>query len=183
MHLGQVLVMRTSMNPATVSQFVRGIVEQVDADQAPDRVLTMDQRIAGSQSVSQGRFLASVFGLFGGLAILLAMVGIYGVMSYVVTLRSAEFGIRGALGATRGDLVVLLLRQLMKPTSVGVAMGLGGGIALTRLLSSAYSGLSQADPSAFVGVTLLMVGAALLAALLPARRASQVDPLEALKCE
>jgi ABC-type antimicrobial peptide transport system permease subunit len=122
-------------------------------------------------------------GFFGGLALLLAAVGIYGVVSYRVGQRTRELGIRMALGAQRSDLLRLVLGKGGLMIFVGAVLGLAGALLLTRLMASLLYGISPRDPLTFLGVTVLLAGVGLLATYIPARRASKVDPTLALRCE
>jgi len=142
---------------------------------------TMDELV--SSSLAQRRFAMQVVGLFGVLALLLAGIGIYGVMAYSVTQRTREIGIRMALGATTGSICRWLLRQGMRLTLIGVGVGLLGALALTRLLRGLLFGVAPTDVITYAGLTLLLAAVALLACYIPARRATKVDPLVALRYE
>jgi ABC-type antimicrobial peptide transport system permease subunit len=136
-----------------------------------------------SSSLAERRFTMLVLIIFAAAALLLAAVGIYGVMSYAVTRRIHELGIRAALGATRGEIVGLVLRQGMKLAAIGMAGGLVAALALTRLMADLLYGVRPADPATLVAVTLLLGAIALLACYIPARRATAIDPVVALRCE
>jgi putative ABC transport system permease protein len=125
----------------------------------------------------------AVVGMFGLLGMLLAVVGLYGLISFDVTQRTHEIGVRMALGASRSDVLKLIVGQGMKLVLIGVSLGLGLSLALSRLLASLLFGVSPADPVALVGVVMLLTTVASLACYLPARRAMQVDPIDALRCE
>jgi|HubBroStandDraft_1064217.scaffolds.fasta_scaffold01357_4 putative ABC transport system permease protein len=174
-------VIRTSSDPASLTPAVADIIRKVDASLPVTQVMTMEDLL--SSSVSPRRFSAVLIGIFAGLALLLAAVGIYGVMSYVVGRRTHEIGIRMALGAQPSDVRRLVVNRGVKLAVAGVAIGLAGAFALTRLLSSLLFGVSPADPLTFAGVALLLTGAAMLACYVPARRAMRVDPLVALRYE
>jgi putative ABC transport system permease protein len=135
------------------------------------------------ESVAPQRLNLMLLSIFAGIAFVLAIVGIYGVMSYAVTERKQELGIRLALGATLRDVVMLVLVQGMKPTLLGVALGSAAAFAATRLLRGLLYGVTPTDPLTFAGVAILLCGVALMACWLPARRATKVDPLVALRYE
>jgi ABC-type antimicrobial peptide transport system permease subunit len=124
-----------------------------------------------------------LFGIFAALAVILAVVGIYGVMSYSVSRRTHEIGLRLALGAERGDVLKLVLRQGLKLSLIGVAIGIAGALAMTRLVSGFLYGVKASDPLTFVAVSLLLILVALAASYIPARRATTVDPMAALRYE
>jgi putative ABC transport system permease protein len=178
---GMTFVVRTASDPAGFVSAVRGQLRAVDKDQPVDQVRTMTQVIA--ESVSQRRLTMLLFGLFAALALVLATIGIYGVMSYSVTQRSHEIGIRLALGAQRSDVFKLVVGQGMILTLGGVALGLAAAFGLTRVLASLLYGVTATDPLTFAAISLLLLAVALVACLVPARRAMKVDPMIALRYE
>jgi ABC-type antimicrobial peptide transport system permease subunit len=182
-HTRKSLIVRGTVDPLTLVHSIEGAVREVDRDQAVHDVMTMDQRVASSPSVTNSRFFASLFTTFGVLAILLAMVGVYGVMSWVVSQRTGEFGIRMALGARARDVVTMLLGQSLRPILVGLALGALGGYGLGRALNRVFWELTSAEPLVFTSIGLLMLAAALLAAWVPVHRVTRIDPQQALRYE
>jgi len=134
-------------------------------------------------SLGSRRFNVILIGFFGITALLLATAGVFGVMAYSVSRRTREFGVRIALGATSGNVLRMVLGQGMRTIAIGVAVGIAGSFALTKTVSSLLFGVTATDPITFVGVTLLLIAVALLACYIPARRATKVDPMEALRSE
>jgi putative ABC transport system permease protein len=175
------LSVRTQGRPDAVAAAVRGKVEEVDRDVAVSEVRPMDELL--DRSVGQQRFAVFLMQLFAGLALVLAAVGLYGVISYAVTQRTREIGIRVALGAQPRDVLRMIVGQGMLLTLAGVALGLAGAFALTRLMSSMLYGVSTTDPAIYAGVAALLALVALIACYVPARRATKVDPLAALRYE
>ena len=175
--------MRTSVDPYNIEAPITEALSQVDRDQAAREILTMDQRVTASPSVTNSRFFATLFMIFGSLAILLAMVGVYGVMSWVVGQRTAEFGIRMALGARARDVVSMLLGQSLRPIVVGVMLGIAGGFGLSRALNAMFWRMTSVDPVVIGGIAALMLLAALVAAWFPVRRVTRIDPQQALRYE
>jgi len=173
-------VVRTQTDPASVISTARQIVRALDPN-VPPRFGTFTQVLASS--LKERRFNLTLVGTFAGSALLLAMAGLYGVMAYSVTRRTGEFGIRIALGASSANILRLVLRQGFLTALAGVAAGFAGALALTRTLRSLLFGLSATDPMTFAAVTLVLVLVALLACYLPARRATRVDPMVALRYE
>jgi putative ABC transport system permease protein len=175
------LAVRTTASPQSALAAIREEVRALDPDQPLTGVATMEERL--SQSLSQPRFSTLLLGLFAGVALLLAAVGIFGVMSYVVTQRTHEIGIRMALGAQRRDVLKLIVGHGMRLTLIGLAIGLAASFALTRLMSSLLFGVSATDPATFSVISVVLASVALMACYLPARRATKVDPMVALRYE
>jgi putative ABC transport system permease protein len=173
--------LRTEGNPLGLTQALRREVQAVDPNLPLFGETTMENVV--SSSVAQRRFAMQIVGLFGVLALLLAGVGIYGVMAYAVTQRTREIGIRLALGATTGNILRWLLTQGMRLTLIGVGIGLVGAFVLTRLLRGLLFGIAPTDVLTYLGLTLLLAVVAALACYIPARRATKVDPLVALRYE
>jgi len=160
---------------------VRSQVQAVDKDQPISNVRTMEERLASA--VSLRRFNLILLAIFAGLALSLAAIGIYGVMSYLVAQRTHEIGVRMALGAQTGDVLRLVIKQGMVLTLAGVSIGLITAFGLTRLLRNLLFDVSVTDPLTFFVIALLFALVALAACYFPARRATKVDPLVALRCE
>jgi putative ABC transport system permease protein len=177
----QVVVRALGEDAAALTPSVRAALKGVDPNLLIWRTETMDE-LAG-QSVAPQRFNVALLGFFAALAMLLAAVGLYGVMSYTVTQRRHEIGIRMALGAQSRDVLRLVVRQGMLLTLAGLGVGLAGALALTRLMVSLLYGVSATDPLVFAAVSLLLAAVALLASYIPARRATKVDPMVALRYE
>lgn len=175
------LFIRTKDNPLTRIAAVRDAIWSVDKDQAVSDIATMQQLV--SENVAQPRFFTVLLSIFGLLAVILAAVGAYGVISYSVRERTQEFGIRIALGADRAEVLGLVLKQAMLLAAVGLSLGLIGALAMTRLLSTLLFGVKPMDPATFAAAAALLIIVALLATYLPARAATTVDPLVALRYE
>ena len=175
------LVVHSDAQSGPLAAAVREVVRSIDKDQPIDRITTMPELL--SQSVAQPRFYTGLLTSFAILAFALAALGIYGVISYSVTQRMHELGIRIALGAAKRDVLKLVLGKGMVLTLIGLAIGLGGSLALTRLMSGLLFGVSPTDPTTFALAALLLTGVALAACYVPARRATRVDPMVALRYE
>ena len=177
------LVVRTGSDPNAIARAVRGEIQALDADLPVFDVRTMGQIIDSSQSTFLRRYPAFLIGVFASVALLLAMVGIYGVISYSVTQRTHEIGVRMALGARQRDIFKMILGQGLILTLVGTGCGLLAAFVLTRFLSSLLFGVSATDPLTYIAVSLPLIGVALAACYIPARKATRVDPMVALRYE
>jgi putative ABC transport system permease protein len=175
------VAVRTAGDPAGYSNQMRRAVQSIDPDQPIANLRTMDELIA--QSVGQRRLSMLLLSLFSGIALVLASVGIYGLMSYSVAQRSRELGVRIALGAARGDVLRLVLRQGMSLAVTGIVIGVGAAFGLTRLIESQLYGVRATDPATFAGVAAVLGLTALAANLVPALRATRVDPAVVLREE
>ena len=175
------MVVRSDDNPLRLAAAVKSRIWSVDKDQPVSRVQTMDQIL--SDSVARRRLYVVLLGVFAWVALLLAAAGIYGVVSYSVTQRTREIGIRVALGAERVDVLTLIIAQAAKLALTGEVLGILLALGLTRLMASLLFGISAADPFTFAGVAILLSAVALAACYIPARRATEVDPMVALRYE
>ena len=175
------LAIKTEGRPENLIAAVRNQVKQLDPDLPVTRIMPMTEVI--SRSVWQPRLYTALFGVFAVVALILATVGIYGVMSYSVTQRSREIGLRMALGAQRVDVMKLVVGQGIVLAAIGVGVGLAAATAMTRLMSSLLFGVSATDPLTFAVVSVLLTGVAMVACFIPARRAAKVDPMVALRYE
>ena len=180
-HLWKDLVIRTAGEPGSLARQLQQIVAEVDRDQAVFDIKTADQQL--SDSVAFQRFWMQLFGIFAILAVMLAAVGIYGVMSYSVRQRTHEMGVRMALGAKRGDVMKLVIWQGLKLTVVGLAIGIGASFWLTKLIARFLYGVSPGDPLTFAVVCAVLVAVSLTASFIPARGATRVNPVVALRYE
>ena len=178
---GMILAVRTGMEPVSAIPSISSFVRNVDADIPLLNIRTMDDWV--STSLSPQRFAMLLLASFAGLALLLAVVGIYSVMSYSVSRRTHEIGVRVALGASRADVLALVVRQGLVLALTGSAIGIAGALLLSRLMSSQLYGVSPTDPITFVAVSVLLTLVALAACYIPARRAMQIDPMVALRYE
>jgi putative ABC transport system permease protein len=175
------VVVRTTGEPQLLTALLRNEVAAIDPDQPVANVLTMEERIA--DSVAPRRFNMFLLTLFAGLAVLLAAVGIYGIMTFSVAQRTHEIGVRMALGARNSDVFRMVLRNGFSLALIGVVVGLAISFVATRLLSSLLFEVSTTDPVIFLFDAFVLVSVSLLACYIPARRATRVDPLEALRYE
>jgi len=172
---------RTPADPAPLAKAIREAVRAVDSAQPVSRVRLLSDMV--NSSLSSRRFVVTVLGVFAGLALLMAVIGLYGVISYAVTQRTQEMGVRMALGAQRAEILQLVLSQGMRLASAGAAIGLVVSLISSRLLRSQLFGVSSFDPLTFVLMAGVLIGAALAASYIPARRATRVDPMVALRYE
>ena len=175
------LVIRAAINPAGLEKAVRKAVYDVNKDQPLTDVKTLEK--IKSEMMADDRLLSLILGVFAGIALLLSAVGIYGVISYSVAERTGEIGIRGALGASRGNVLGLILRHGIWMTVTGLGIGLLGALGLTRLMATLLFGVGVWDPLTLASVAGILIGVGLLACYVPARRATKVDPMVALRYE
>jgi putative ABC transport system permease protein len=178
-HLFRNLLVRTSSNPLNFASALRQVVARADKTQVVFDIMTMEQSL--SEGFAYRRFYMQLFGIFSGLAVVLAIVGIYGVMSYSVSRRTREIGVRVALGAGRPSILRLVVKQGLKLTLMGVTTGIAGAMALTRLIANLLYGVKAIDPLTLGIVSFLLIGVGLAASYVPARRATRVDPISALR--
>jgi len=175
------LVVRTSVEPMSIATSVRNAIWAVDKDQPVANIDTMDHIV--SEAIARQRFSMLLLGMFAGLALVLAAVGIYGVMSYSVAQRRHEIGIRIALGAQRADVLRMTMKQGLKLVALGLLIGLASAFVLTRVMASLLFGISATDPATFASICVVLLGAAALANYIPALRATKVDPIVALQAQ
>jgi predicted permease len=175
------IVVRAAADPSSLSPALRGVVAEMDKSLAVSNIIPMEE--ISTRSIGQERFTLLLLGLFSALALLLAVAGIYGVMSYAVAQRTHEIGVRVAMEAQTGAILKLVVGHGMKLVAGGIALGLASSFALTRLMAKMLFGVSAADPLTFIVITLLLAFVALLACWIPARRAAKVDPMTALRFE
>jgi ABC-type antimicrobial peptide transport system permease subunit len=175
------VVMRTHGDPATLASSARRTVASLDRGASVSDVTTMEAAIG--RALARPRFQLTLLGVFGGVALLLAAAGIFSVMSYAVSRRTREIGLRLTLGAQRGDVLRMILRQALARVAIGAVAGLAGAILLTRLMSRLLYGVGPGDPLTFAFASAVLIGVALLASCVPAWRASRIDPIGALRLE
>ncbi len=174
-------IIQTAGDPSSLSAAIQHEIQSVDSQLAASKIRTMDQVI--SESTARQNFNMLLLTIFAGLALLLAAIGIYGLMSYTVEQRTQELGIRMALGADRGDMLKLVVRQGMLLSGIGVVIGLAASFGLNRLLGNLLFGVKATDPITYAVVAVILIFVALLATYIPARRATQIDPMVALRYE
>src|SRR5262249_17394978 len=175
------LIVKTGLDPAGIVSQVRAAVRAIDAEQPIADVRTMDQWVA--RSLQNRRTPTTLLAVFGVVALVLSAIGIYGVLAFGVAQRAREFGIRNALGADRGSILGLVIRQGLRTAGIGVVLGAAASFALTRYLQSLLFGVALHDPAIFGGVCVVLLGVAAAACYVPARRATTVDPMVALRAE
>jgi putative ABC transport system permease protein len=178
---GMTVIVKATGDPNQLIASAREQVKQLDPDQPIYNIKTMDE--IRSESVAGERLNLTLFSIFAGIALVLAVVGIYGVMSYTVTQRTHEIGIRMAIGAQQRDVFKMVLGQGMMLALIGIAIGLVGAFALTRLMASMLFGVTATDPATFAAIAVLLTAVALMACYLPGRRATKVDPVISLRYE
>ena len=172
---GMTVIVKAAGDPNQLIAAAREQVKQVDPDQPIYNIRTMDEIRA--ESVAAERLNLTLLSIFAGIALVLAIVGIYGVMSYTVTQRTHEIGIRMAIGAQQRDVFKMVMGQGMMLALIGVAIGLVGAFALTRLMATMLFGVTATDPATFAAIAILLTAVALMACYLPGRRATKVDPV------
>jgi putative ABC transport system permease protein len=175
------IVVRSEIPDCGAADELRGAVSAIDPAIAVDQIETMQQMVSGS--VAQPRFRTMILAAFSLLALVMASIGIYGVMNYLVIQRTREFGIRLSLGATQTDVLRLVLGRAATLIGAGTCLGLVGSVLLVRLITKLLFGTSPLDPLTFAAVPVLLAAVALAASYIPARRATKVDPIVALRCE
>jgi predicted permease len=174
-------IIQTAADPSSLSAAIQHEMQSVDSQLAASKIRTMDQVI--SESTARQNFNMLLLTIFGGLALLLAAIGIYGLMSYTVEQRTQELGIRMALGASRGQMLKLVVLQGMLLAGIGIVIGLAASFGLNQLLAKLLFGVKATDPITYASVAVILISVALLATYIPARRAAQIDPMIALRYE
>jgi putative ABC transport system permease protein len=175
------LVLRTANDPRSAVTALRDVVRAIDPNQPLVKIRTMEENI--QTSVTEPRFRTTLLGIFAGCAVLLSVIGLYGVMMYSVTRRASEIGIRMALGAQRSDILRMVLAEGLRLALAGIAIGGVGSLVVSRLLANFLFGTTATDPLTYTLVPLLLIAVALLACYIPARRATRLDPIVALRCD
>ncbi|PYS34824.1 MAG: hypothetical protein DMF75_05395 [Acidobacteria bacterium] len=178
---GPTIVVRAEIPAGAAAGELRAAVSAIDPAIAVDRIETMRQLVSGS--VAQPRFRTMILVTFSLLALVMASIGIYGVMNYLVIQRTREFGIRLSLGATQTDVLRLVLGRAATLIGAGTCLGLVGSVLLVRLITKLLFGTAPLDPLTFAAVPVLLAAVALVASYIPARRATRIDPIVALRCE
>ena len=178
---GQAVVVRSHSDPLMLVSPIQDAIQRIDKDQPIFSVTTITQNLRGI--TAQRRFLVVMISIFAGTALALAAIGLYGVIAYSVNQRTHEIGIRMAMGAQAADVLKLIIGQGLKMMLVGISLGVAGALALTRLLADLLFEVSPTDATTFTIIILVLTGVAVLASLLPARRATKVDPVVALRHE
>jgi ABC-type antimicrobial peptide transport system permease subunit len=175
------VIVRTAGDPRAIAASVQGEIQSLDKSVAKFQVAAVEQQLG--QETAERRFQTSLIGLFSLAALILSAIGIYGLMHYFVAQRTNEIGVRMALGARYGNVLSLVLRQGLLLAGIGVMVGVFGALALTRLLSSLLFGVTATDPVTFAAAPAILLGVAVLACWIPARRAAAIDPVRALRQE
>jgi putative ABC transport system permease protein len=175
------LIMRTAIDPLSLATPVRNAIWAVDKDQTVANIDSMEHIVAGA--VARQRFSMLLLAIFAGVALVLAAVGIYGVMSYSIAQQTREIGIRMALGAQRSDVLKMTVKQGLRLVAFGLVIGLVAAFVLTRVMASLLFGISATDPLTFISISLVLLAVAILASYIPALRATRVDPIIALRAQ
>ncbi|MCI0445975.1 FtsX-like permease family protein, partial [bacterium] len=179
--LNLAMVVRTNQKPTLATSLVTKEIQKIDRDIPVFRVTTMDELV--SNETARSRFNAFLMSIFAGSALLLACIGLYGVLSYAVTQRTREIGLRIALGAQRSDVFTMILRQAFRWMSFGLVIGIFGAALLSRLLTSQLYQVSPTNPVIYGVLTFVLLAVAILATCIPAKRATKIDPIVALRYE
>ena len=179
--MANALVLRTAVDPLSLAPSVRNAVWAVDKDQPVSNMDSMEHVVAGA--VARQRFSMLLLAVFAGVALVLAGVGIYGVMSYTVAQQTREIGIRIALGAQRGDVLRMTVKQGLRLVGLGLAIGLVAAFGLTRVMATLLFGITATDPLTFISISLVLLAVAIFASYIPALRATKVDPMVALRAQ